>query len=179
MYDPDQLPKKPIWENHTSNGLYTIDKGLETPSNSEANAAEMFTDALDKVQLAVRDITEPLVYTDYTFFFPQNYRIQTGDVASAGMENPLVEFTYPFGHYGDPLLGLAMVWVYDCYPFVHTGFVEQFLWRRGISQREFAPRLGLKALQMVARDLPVARPAEGGEYWDRLRGWVEQALRWM
>jgi len=33
-------------------------------------------------------------------------------------------------------------------------------------------------LQMVARDLPVERPEEG-EYWDSLRGWVEQALNWM
>jgi RNA polymerase sigma-70 factor (ECF subfamily) len=93
-------------------------------------------------------------------------------------QNPIVEFVTPFGHFGDPLLGLAMVWVYDCYPFVHTGFVEQFLWRRGVSRREFAPRLAIKGLQMIARDLPVERPEEG-EYWDSLRGWVEQALSWM
>ena len=42
MYDPNDLPEKPVWENHTANGLYTIDKVLETPSNSEENAAEMF-----------------------------------------------------------------------------------------------------------------------------------------
>ena len=87
-------------------------------------------------------------------------------------------FTAPFGHLGDPLLGLAMVWVYDCYPFVHTGFVEQLLWRRGVTKREFAPRLAIKALQMIARDLPVERPTDGG-YWDSLRGWAEQALAWM
>jgi hypothetical protein len=126
-----------------------------------------FTKALKRVEAAIADISDPLVYTDYTFF-PQGYRIQTGD--SEDRSNPLVEFTYLFGHIGDPLLGLAMVWVYDCYPFVHTGFVEQFLWRRGVTQREFAPRLSLKALQMVARDLSVTRPTEGGEYWDRLRG---------
>jgi hypothetical protein len=74
---------------------------------------------------------------------------------------------------------LAVVVAHDCYPFVHTGFVEQFLWRRSVTRREFAPRLALKALQMVARDLPVIRPAEGGGYWDGLRGWVEQALGWM
>ena len=72
-----------------------------------------------------------------------------------------------------------MVWVQDCYPFVHTGFVEQFLWRRGVTQREFAPRLALKALQMIARDLPHARPAEGGGYWDGLHGWAEQGLGWL
>lgn len=86
--------------------------------------------------------------------------------------------TRRLGHFGDPLLGLAMVWVYDCYPFVHTGFVEQFLWRRGVSRREFAPRLAIKALQMIALDLPVVRPEESS-YWDGLHGWAEQALGWI
>ena len=150
-----------------------------------------FTAALAQVQGAVADIHDPLVYTYYGHFFPQSYRIQPntdpfneplgapGDPAY--QKNPLVEFVGGFsgGHYGDPLLGLAMVWVQDCYPFVHTGFVEQFLWRRGVTKREFAPRLALKALQMIARDLPLARPTEGGGYWDGLRGWAEQGLGWM
>lgn len=152
-------------------------------------ADSWFADALTKVQAAIADIHDPLVYTSYGFFFPLSYRIATtddpfnepfgapGDPAYG--KNPLAEIVNPFGHYGDPLLGLAMVWVYDCYPFVHTGFVEQFLWRRGVTKREFAPRLALKALQMIARDLPVQRPAEGGGYWDGLRGWVEQGLGWM
>jgi RNA polymerase sigma-70 factor (ECF subfamily) len=148
-----------------------------------------FQDAVQKVQRAVADIDTPLVYTDYTFFFPQGYRIEPatkvfeeplgwpGDPSY--QENPLVEFAYLFGHFGDPLLGLAMVWVYDCYPFVHTGFVEQFLWRRGASRREFAPRLTLKALQMIARHLPPERPSEGAAFWDGLHGWAEQGLDWM
>ena len=147
-----------------------------------------FGAALKKVQVAVADIHDPLVYTYYGHFFPLSYRITPvaafsepfgapGDPAYA--KNPLVEFVQPFGHYGDPLLGLAMVWVQDCYPFVHTGFVEQFLWRRGVTKRAFAPRLALKALQMIARDLPIERPDEGGGYWDGLHGWAEQGLGWM
>jgi len=148
-----------------------------------------FSQALAKVTAAVADIHDPLVYTNYLHFFPQGYRIlpssdpfdeplgAPGDPAYA--KNPLAEFVYLFGHYGDPLLGLAMVWVYDCYPFVHTGFVEQLLWRRGVTKQEFAPRLALKALQMIARDLPIERPAEGGGYWDGLHGWAEQGLGWM
>ncbi len=148
-----------------------------------------FAAALAKVQAAIADIHNPLVYTNYLHFFPLCYRIYPaadpfdeplgapGDPAYG--KNPLAEVVYPFGHFGDPLLGLAMVWVYDCYPFVHTGFVEQFLWRRGVTKREFGPRLALKALQMIARDLPLARPAEGGGYWDGLRGWAEQGLGWM
>ena len=146
-----------------------------------------FRSALARVQAALADIQDPLVYTYYGHFFPLSYRIvpadsfrepfgAPGDPAYA--KNPLAEFVQPFGHFGDPLLGLAMVWVYDCYPFVHTGFVEQFLWRRGVTKREFAPRLALTALQMIARDLPVERPADGG-YWDGLRGWAEQGLEWM
>ena len=153
-------------------------------------ADSWFQGALAKVREAVADIQEPLVYTDYTHFYPQLYRIAPsselfdeplgapGDPAY--QKNPLVEFTWGFkGHYGDPTLGLTMVWVQDCYPFVHTGFVEQFLWRRGVTKREFAPRLALKALQMIARDLPIERPSEGGGYWDGLHGWAEQGLGWM
>jgi hypothetical protein len=42
MSESTELPEKPIWEKHTTNGLYTIDRVLETPSNSEENAVEMF-----------------------------------------------------------------------------------------------------------------------------------------
>ena len=93
--------------------------------------------------------------------------------------NPIAEYVSPFGHYGDPLLGLAMVWVYDCYPFVHTGFVEQYLWRRGLTRRDFAPRLALQSLRVLQRELPTERPAEGAGYWDSLHGYVDQALGWM
>ncbi|HLY65649.1 MAG TPA: RNA polymerase sigma factor [Chloroflexota bacterium] len=189
-----KLPRRTLMDEVailTTDALWNADSWLaeEGKARTEWLRDPWFQAALAKVQAAVADITDPLVYTNYLFFFTQGYRIQP----SAGptnehlgwpgdphyTENPLVEFTYPFGHFGDPLLGLAMVWVQDCYPFVHTGFVEQFLWRRGVSRREFAPRLGLKALQMVAREVPVTRPTEGGRYWDSFHAWVEQALSWM
>ena len=147
-----------------------------------------FLAALAKARAAASDIHDPLALANQLHFFPNFLRIQPADSAFAEplgwpgdpryRDNPIVEYVSPFGYIGDPLLELAMVWVYDCYPFVHTGFVEQFLWRRGVSKREFAPRLAIKGLQMIARDLPCDRPADGG-YWDGLRGWVEQALSWM
>ncbi|MCW3099922.1 MAG: polymerase sigma-70 factor [Chthonomonadaceae bacterium] len=152
------------------------------------HADPWFQAALAKMRAAAEQIKDPLVFTNYLHFFPNWLRIEPANEPfneplgwpgdTRYRQNPIVEFVTPFGHFGDPLLGLAMVWVYDCYPFVHTGFVEQFLWRRGVSRREFAPRLAIKGLQMIARDLPVERPEEG-EYWDSLRGWVEQALIWM
>ena len=137
-----------------------------------------FLAAVAKTRAAAAEIHDPLVFTNYLHFFPNWVRIEPAAQAfneplgwpgdARYQENPIAEIVTPFGHLGDPLLGLAMVWVYDCYPFVHTGFVEQFLWRRGVTKREFAPRLAIKALQMIARDLPLQRPAQN-EYWDGLR----------
>jgi len=174
----------------TDDARWNADSWLAEEGRARAQwlADPWFADALAKVRAAIADIHDPLVYTSYGFFFPLSYRITPGAAFDepfgapgdpAYAKNPLVEFVQPFGHYGDPLLGLAMVWVQDCYPFVHTGFVEQFLWRRGVTKQEFAPRLALKALQMIARDLPIERPAEGGGYWDGLHGWAEQGLGWM
>ncbi len=147
-----------------------------------------FLAALAKTRAMAADIQDALVFTNYLHFFPNFARIHPATAPfneplgwpgdACYQENPIAEIAVPFGHLGDPLLGLAMVWVYDCYPFVHTGFVEQFLWRRGVSRRDFAPRLAIKGLQMIARDLPIQRPDQNG-YWDGLHGWVEQALSWM
>jgi hypothetical protein len=148
-----------------------------------------FIAALARVQAAVADIKTPLVFTNYPHFFPNWVRIEPGpDPIDEPMgwpgdsrlqANPIAEYVDPSGYIGDPLLGLTMVWIYDCYPFVHTGFVEQYLWRRGVSRREFAPRLALRALQTIARQLPITRPTEGSAFWDSLRGYVEQGLMWL
>ena len=139
-------------------------------------------------QKAAAHCTDPLVLTNYLHYFPNFYRIMPdtrslnepmgwpGDDRTA--RNTVAEVTVPQGHIGDPFLGLAMVWVMDCYPFVQTGFVEQFLFRRNQSKKDFAPRLLIAALQMIARDLPVGKP-ENSTYWDALHGWAEQALEWM
>lgn len=162
----------------------------ESVSSKEWREDPWFAAALAKVKVAAADINTPLVFTDYLHFFPNFYRIAPGDDPFAEPmgwpgdtrleKNPLAEFVSPFGYFGDPLLGLAMVWVYDCYPVVHTGFVEQFLWRRGVSQREFAPRLALKALHAIQRELPrTPPPGEDKNYRESLHGYVEQALGWM
>jgi len=133
-----------------------------------------FADAVAQVKARIPAIELPLVYTDDHFFYPQYFRI-----AGETDQNEILEFSHWTGHFGDPLVGLAMVWVSDCYPFVHTGFVEQILWRRGVSRKDFAPRLVLKALQMIARDLPVTRPASDAGYHDMLTNLAKTGLSWM
>jgi RNA polymerase sigma-70 factor, ECF subfamily len=151
-----------------------------------------FAAALQKVRQAVGEVNTPLVFTDYIHFFPNFLRIATQETlpdAPMGWpnditlkQNPITEFVHPFGHIGDPILGLTMVLLYDCYPIVHAGFVEQFLWKNGYSKRDFGIRLALRSLQTIQRELPVQRPKnkeEGADYWDALHGYAEQALGWM
>ena len=181
-----------------------VDAGIDLPRKTLADEAAAlastnsawlsdpwFASALKQVSITVADIDDPLVLTNYLHFFPNWVRVKTTDSLYKDDEplgwpgderlgaNPIVEFVSPWGHLGDPLLGLAMVWIYDCYPFVHTGFVEQYLWRKGVGKREFGPRLALRALQTLAREVPADRPVEGHSYWDALRGYVDQGLSWM
>jgi RNA polymerase sigma-70 factor (ECF subfamily) len=175
----------------TSDAQWRADPWLNRPESAVAEWRNdpWFATALSKVQTAVADIDAPLVYTHYLHYFPNGVRIYPGSGPfdeplgwpgdARYQANPLSEYVNPFGHFGDPLLDLAMVWIYDCYPFVHTGFVEQFLWRKSITRRDFAPRLALRALQTIARELPIARPADGASYWDSLHAYVEQGLAWL
>lgn len=148
-----------------------------------------FKDKMHKLESLLADINAPLLYTNYLHFFPNWLRVDLeledlnepvgypGDLRLKA--NPISEFIAPYGHFGDPLLGLSMVWIYDCYPIVHAGFVEQYLWRKGVSRREFAPRLALQSLKIIQRELPVERPPDPeAYYYDALHAYVEQAFSW-
>jgi RNA polymerase sigma factor (sigma-70 family) len=149
-----------------------------------------FRETLTKVRNAAADVQTPLVFSNYLHYFPNFLRIRPSDAAMdvpLGWpgdvrlgEGRLAEIVAPYGELRDPLLDLAMVWIYDCYPFVHTGFVERRLWQTDVSRREFGLRLALQSLKHIQRELPVARPPEGSAaYWDALHGWAEQGITWM
>nr|CAA9277691.1 hypothetical protein AVDCRST_MAG63-3368 [uncultured Armatimonadetes bacterium] len=150
----------------------------------------LFAGAVRRLTPLVQEISEatPLVYTN-DLYLPNFLRAAAdtdgfdvkapfgwpGDPRASDLQ--ITEFVIPFGWLGDPLLGLAKFWTYDCYPFVHTGFVERYLYERGITRRDFAPRLAVRALWTLQRELPVSRPAEGPEYWDSLVGLLKHALQ--
>jgi len=126
----------------------------------------MFQHALAKLERPVREASGDLVYTNYLHFFPNLLRIQDGK---------LDEILCPFGRLEDPLLGLAMVWIYDCYPFVHTGFVEQYLVRHNVDRADFAVGLGVQALKILNRECG----EEPSNYRDNLSALVQRALDWL
>ncbi|MDX1935149.1 MAG: sigma-70 family RNA polymerase sigma factor [Capsulimonadales bacterium] len=127
-----------------------------------------FADALNRFRPIVEEVarTTPLVYTN-DLYFPNFLRVQ---------DDRITEFIQPFGWFGDPLLGLAKFRTYDCYPFVHTGFVERYLFDKGYSRRDFAPRLAVRALWTLQRETQAEqRPGENG-YRDELLRQLRYAL---
>jgi RNA polymerase sigma-70 factor (ECF subfamily) len=136
-------------------------------------ADRLFADAVKRLTPLVEKIsaTTPLVYTN-DLYFPNFLRFG-GEGEAGSFDAPfgwpgdprstsdrhITEYVMPFGWFGDPILGLAKFWTYDCYPFVHTGLVERYLYEKGISRQQFAPRLAVRALWTLQREAPVQRPA--------------------
>lgn len=150
----------------------------------------LFADAVKRLTPLVEKTSEstPLVYTN-DLYFPNFLRVAGGaadfsEAAPFGWPGDprgdagraVTEFVQPFGWFGDPVLGLAKFWTYDCYPFVHTGLVERYLYEKGTSKAQFAPRLAVRALWTLQRELLVSRPAEGAEYWDSQIALLKHAL---
>lgn len=55
----------------------------------------------------------------------------------------------------DPHYGFAKYRVYDMYPFHKTGLVERYLEEQGVSEAEFAPRMAVRCLWTLQREIPV------------------------
>ncbi len=90
-------------------------------------------------------------------------RIQTPAVFSNGDKNPANFLTdggkvtgyIDFEHacFEDPHYGVAKYEVYDIAPFTRAGFVPAYLERAGISEVEFSPRLAVRALWTLRREV--------------------------
>jgi hypothetical protein len=175
-----ELPRRPL----------SLDLSEIVEKGSPWMSDPLFTDAIERLTPLVDEISKatPLVYTN-DLYFPNFLRVMGGTAnfsAAAPFGWPgdprgdagqvVTEFVQPFGWFGDPILGLAKFWTYDCYPFVHTGLVERYLYEKGISKSDFAPRLAVRALWTLQRELPVERPAEGTEYWDSQIALLRHAL---
>jgi hypothetical protein len=149
------------------------------------HAAETLAKQVPRSELELR-------YGHYLQFFPQLYRLdvpvesnypteESAAMPPVAARSPIriAEATYPFGQISDPLLGLAMVWIYDCYPFVHTGFVEQYLMRNNVSRRDFAVRLTLQSLATLVREVPIERVETNDPYATDLTRLIRIGLEWM
>lgn len=74
----------------------------------------------------------------------------------------------------DPHYQVTKYWTYDCWPVRRAGFVERYLVRHGLTLRDFAPRLGVRALATLQREIPVTGGDPG--YREDMLDWLRMAL---
>lgn len=110
----------------------------------------IFTAAIERLFPIVSAIDTPLVFSsgDYN---PGNF-LFVGDQLTG-----FIDFTWPCIE--DPHIGMAKYWTCSWYPLDKAGIVERYLEEQQISFAEFAPRLAVRCLWTLQREIAVS----GGE----------------
>jgi thiamine kinase-like enzyme len=150
--------------------------------NEEAAADHLVRrDLLTELRLIVERggpwLLQPLFWQAVRQLIPVLARIDTPLVFSNGDYNPanflsdgqqITGFVdFEMACFEDPHYGFAKYRVYDMYPFHKTGLVERYLQGCGLSETEFAPRLAVRCLWTLQREISVfaenARPHDWTE----------------
>ncbi len=110
----------------------------------------VFTQAIEKLLPIVEAIHTPLVFSssDYN---PGNFLFEGEKLTG------FIDFTGPC--FEDPHIGMAKYWTCSWYPLDRAGIVERYLEQVHLSFAEFAPRLALRCLSTLQREIAVT----GGE----------------
>jgi aminoglycoside phosphotransferase len=110
----------------------------------------LFTDAIERLLPIVSAIDTPLVFSsgDYN---PGNFLFDGEQLTG------FIDFTWPC--FEDPHIGMAKYWTYSWYPLDKAGIVERYLEEQYLSFAEFAPRLAVRCLWTLQREIAVS----GGE----------------
>lgn len=74
----------------------------------------------------------------------------------------------------DPHVGFAKCRIYDFFPFNKAGLVERYLDRQSLTRAEIAPRLALRCLWTLQREIAVAGGDTG--YRDQVLGLLGEAM---
>ena len=128
-------------------------------------------EAMRALRPALERVATPLVFTngDYN---PINFLQHDGhltawlDFTHACFEDELIDF------------GKFVAWSYDCgwWAATKSGLIERFLYDRGLSRADFAPRLALRCLRLLQTD-PNATP--GDKYHQHMLATLAAAMEWM
>ena len=82
--------------------------------------------------------------------------------------------SFAWARFEDPHDQITKYWTYDCWPIRRAGFVERYLVRKNLTMRDFAPRLGVRALVTLQREIPYTGGDDG--YRNDMRGWLKLAV---
>jgi hypothetical protein len=124
-----------------------------------------FSEAIRLLSPVVAAIDVPLIFSDSGI----------GPNARVDDDGNLIGFdTFAWARIEDPHYQIAKYWTYDCWPIRRAGFVERYLMRNKLSLRDFAPRLGVRALVTLQREIPLRGGDDG--YRNDMLGWLKMAV---
>jgi aminoglycoside phosphotransferase (APT) family kinase protein len=128
----------------------------------------VFTEAAKRLKPILAELNAPLVFSngDYN---PGNF-LSDGERLTGFVDFGLSCFE-------DPHYGFAKYWTYDWSPFNHAGLVERYLVSQGLTLPDFAPRLAVRCLWTLQREIAVE--GEPSAYRSAVLGFLRQAMAWM
>ena len=83
---------------------------------------------------------------------------------------------FAWARFEDPHYGITKMWTYEAVPWRQTGIVERYALRHGLTRRDLGPRLAVRALVTLQREVPYAE--REGDYGRALLGWLRRGLEW-
>jgi hypothetical protein len=103
-----------------------------------------FREAVELLIPIVENIKIPLVFSsgDYNH---GNYLIHNRQLSG------IIDFAWAC--FEDPIIGFAKYWTYDWYPLNKAGIVEYYLETHNLTMEDFAPRLAIRSLWTLQREL--------------------------
>lgn len=162
--------------------------GIESRGGPWLEVTE-FRQALTWLETALPAVEAPLVFSsgDYNpgnFLYSVQYDAIRAD-PNHSMGNPgslahiphhLTGFVdFAWACFEDPHIGFAKYWTYDWWP---AGLVERYLWLNNVTAQEFAPRLALRTLWTLQRELePPHVDPQPSWYRDNLLGLLKDARK--
>jgi len=124
-----------------------------------------FAETVRRLEPIVAKIDLPLVFSDSGI--GPNYRVDE--------HGNLIGFdSFCWARFEDPHYQISKYWTYDCWPIRRAGFVERYLLRQKLSMQDFAPRLGVRALVTLQREIAVQ--GGDGNYRNDMLGWLKLAM---
>jgi hypothetical protein len=120
---------------------------------------DLFTEAIHRLERALADVEVPLVFSngDYN---PLNF-LHEGDALTGWIDFELARFE-------DPHIGFVKfrLWQLDELGWgtgMKAGLIERYLYAQGVSRREFAPRLVLRSLSHLQREVSVCGEGDASQ----------------
>lgn len=127
---------------------------------------ELYSRAAKQLMPALARIRTPLVFSNGDYQ-PGNF------LAADGKLTGILDFEYAW--FEDPLYGFTKYPIYDLAPLNRAGVVEAYLRKRGMTKRDFAPRLALACLATLDREVPVSRGS--GRYRGHIIRLLNESLK--